>query len=165
MALASTHSTTGRRGLLLVLSLFFLPWSVLSYGGVTEGSTTLLFAWGLMDPATGHVTGIQTYLTHTRGLPNWILAWPVGVGALLGALASVAVGHARGRGDDSRCSSGGQRQSAERVTAALLALVGIAVLSLSWGFSAQLGRTGYPLGTAFAWTAAAWFWLRHRRAR
>lgn len=143
---------------------------MLSYGGVTEGSTTLLFAWGLLDPATGHVTGLHTYLTHTRGLPDWLLAWPVGVGSLVAALASVAVGFARGRDDTSRRSSSGRasgdhRQRGDRVTAALLALVGVAVLSLSWGFSAQLGRTGYPLGTAFAWTAAGWFWRRQRRAQ
>ncbi len=135
---------------------------MLSYGGVTEGSTTLLFAWGLMDPATGHVTGINTYFTYTRGLPDWILAWPVGVGSLVAALASAAVGDARGR--DGYPSSG-QQHRADRVTAALLALVGVAVLSLSWGFSAQLGRTGIPLGTVFAWPVAGWFWLRARRGR
>jgi uncharacterized protein (TIGR04206 family) len=142
--------------------LFLLPWSVLSYGGVTEGSTTLLFAWGLFDPATAQVTGIHTYLTYTRGLPDWLLAWPVGAGALVGALASAAVGYARGRDSDSHR---GHRQRTERVTASLLALVGVAVLSLSWGFSGQLGRTGFPLGTAVAWAVGGWFWLRHRRAR
>ncbi|MFB6220476.1 MAG: TIGR04206 family protein [Halolamina sp.] len=145
-------SRRGRVDLLLVLSLVLLPWSVLTYGNVGEGFTTLLFAWGLVDPATGEVTWIYGFLAHTRGLPNWILAWPVGVLCLAAAFASTAVGRARGRDGDAP-------------TAALLALVGVAVFSVSWGFSAQPGRTGLPVGTVLAWVAGARYWLRSRRTR
>jgi uncharacterized protein (TIGR04206 family) len=146
-----TEPKYARLDLLLVLSLLVVPWSVLTYGSVGEGFTTLLFGWGLFDPATGQVTGLHTFLAYTAGLPDWILAWPVGVVCLVAALASAGAGHTRaGEGD-------------MRLTAVLLALVGVAVLSVSWGFSVQPGRTGIPVGTAVAWVAAARYWLRYRR--
>jgi uncharacterized protein (TIGR04206 family) len=153
--------------LLSVVSLCLFPWSVLSYGSLTDGSTTLLFAWGLFDPGTGQLTGLHTFLAYTRGLPDWLLAWPVGVAVLVSALASVTVGHARRRDDDpyTESDSFDLQAGTEHVTAALLGLVGLAVLSLSWGFSVQPGRTGTPIGTLFAWALAGRFWLRHRRSQ
>lgn len=142
--------TSDRRDLLLIASLFAVPWVVLTYGGALEG-TTLLFAWGLFDPATGSGTDLFRFLfAYTRGLPDWILAWPLGTVSLLAALASAASGVTRGRED-------------VRVTVSLLVLVGVAALSVAWGFSGQLGRTGLPLGTVVAWLLAARYWSRIRQ--
>ena len=143
--------TSDRRDLFLLTSLFFVPWVVLTYGSVFEGTTTLLFAWGLFDPVTGSGTDLYRFLfAYTRGLPDWILAWPLGAVSLVAAFASAASGVTRGREDI-------------RVTASLLVLVGVAALSVAWGFSGQPGRTGLPLGTVVAWGLAARYWRRIRQ--
>jgi uncharacterized protein (TIGR04206 family) len=139
-----------RPDLILLSSLFVVPWVLLTYGSVFEGPTTLLFAWGLFDPATGSGTNLYRFLfAYTRGLPNWILAWPLGAICLIAAFANAVRGVARGRED-------------VRVTASLLVLVGVAALSVAWGFSGQPGRTGLPLGTVVAWLLAGRYWRRIR---
>ena len=146
----SPTPTSDRRDLLLLSSLFVVPWVVLTYGRVFEGATTLLFAWGLFDPATASGTDLYRFLfAYTRGLPDWILAWPLGVVCLVAAFASAASGVTRGREEI-------------RLTASLLVLVGVAMLSVAWGFSGQSSRTGLPLGTVLAWLLAARYWSRVR---
>ncbi|WP_373188827.1 hypothetical protein [Halolamina sp.] len=92
------YPPSDRRDLFLLSSLFVVPWVVLTDGSVFEGPTTLLFAWGLFDPATGSGTDLHLFLVaYTRGLPNWILAWPIGTVCLVAAFASAVSGVARGR--------------------------------------------------------------------
>jgi uncharacterized protein (TIGR04206 family) len=144
------HST--RRDVLGLLALLAVPWAVLTY---ESGFVTLVFAWGLATPAQGSVTSVVDFLfRYTAGLPEYILAWPVGVGCYLLALLSAAVGAATGRED-------------VRVTAGLLVCAGITSLSLARGFSVQPGRVAYPVGAVAFWAVAWWlYWpsIRGRRA-
>jgi uncharacterized protein (TIGR04206 family) len=143
------HST--RRDVAVLLGLGVVPWAVLAYG---SGLATLVFAWGLATPAQGSVTSLYHFLfRYTVGLPEFVLAWPVGVGCYLLALLSAGVGAATGRED-------------VRVTAGLLVFAGITQLSLARGFSVQPGRTAYPVGTVALWAAAWWlYWPAIRRVR
>jgi uncharacterized protein (TIGR04206 family) len=143
------HST--RRDVLTILSLLLVPWAALAY---ESGFVTLVFAWGLATPAQGSVTTLYAFLFRfTAGLPEFILAWPVGVGCYLLALLSAAVGAVTGRED-------------VRVTAGLLALAGVATLSLVGGFSTQPGRVAYPVGTLALWAVAWWcYWPAVRAGR
>ena len=43
---------------LALLALFVVPWTIL----VAPGGTTLVFPWGLANPATGNVTTLADYL-------------------------------------------------------------------------------------------------------
>ena len=141
---------SGPAELLAVASLLAVPWSVLTYGG---RPSTLLFAWGLVNPRSLHVTDLYSYLfVFTRGVPDWILAWPVGAVCLLVAVASAGWGVAGG-GED------------VRVTGGLVALVGLAALLVSLGFAAQPGRLGVPVAAAVAWPLAGWYLLVVRRRR
>ena len=136
-----------RLGLLALCSMLLVPWAVLGYD---RGPTTLLFAWGTVTPAQSSVTDAYAYFfRYTAGLPDWILAWAVGIACLLAALVSATAGHVRGREDP-------------RVTAGLLALVGLASVVVSIGFAGQPGRYGLPLGAAVAVPLSGWYWLRHR---
>lgn len=144
MAGDTGEATSGPVELLGIASLFVVPWDILTY---VEGSTTLLFAWGMVDLVSLHVTDAYAYFfTYTQGVPDWILAWPVGVVCLVLALASATRGFARGRED-------------VRVTGGLLVLVGVAALVVSMGFSVQSERIGVPVGVAGAWPLAGWYWL------
>lgn len=121
-----------------------VPWSAFTYAG---GSTTLLFAWGMADPRSLHVTDLYSYfIVFTQGVPDWILAWPVGVACLLAALGSAIRGIAGGNED-------------VRMTGGLVALVGLASVLVSLGFTTQPGRLGVPVGAAVAWPLAGWYWL------
>lgn len=134
--------------LLAVCSLLVVPWAILTYG---RGPTTLLFAWGLVTPTPLHVTDVYAYFFRfTVGLPDWILAWVVGIVCLVGAVASAASGLVRGRED-------------RRVTGGLLALVGVASVVVAVGFAGQPGRLGIPLGAVVAWPLAGRYWLAARR--
>lgn len=134
--------------LLAVCSLFVVPWVVLGYD---RGPTTLLFAWGLLSPAQWHLTDVYAFFFQfTAGLPDWILAWGVGIACFVGAVASAAVGAVTGRED-------------VRVTGGLLALVGVAGVVVSIGFAGQPGRFGLPVGAVLAWSLAVRYWLRFRR--
>jgi uncharacterized protein (TIGR04206 family) len=133
--------------LLALCSLLAVPWVVLGY---ERGPTTLLFAWGLLTPDPFSVTDVYAYFfRYTVGLPDWILAWAVGIACLVGALLSAAAGVVLGREDP-------------RVTAGLLALVGLASVVVSVGFAGQPGRFGLPLGAAVALPLSVRHWLRNR---
>ncbi|SFF97477.1 TIGR04206 family protein [Halopelagius inordinatus] len=146
-----SDTASDRTAVLAVLSLLAVPWSVQTFPG---GDETLLFAWGLLNTAPVGVTTLFEFLfVYTRGLPDFIVSWPVSVACYAGAVASAVVGWRRGREDP-------------RVTGGLLVLAGVAQLSLASGFSAQPGRTAWPLGTLALWTVA-WvvYWPRVRRRR
>ncbi|MFB6196329.1 MAG: TIGR04206 family protein [Haloplanus sp.] len=126
----------------LLLALLAVPWSVQTYA---EGAPTAVFAWGLVDTTPVGVTFLWDFLRYTRGLPAYILAWPLSVGCYLLALASALGGRLVGREDP-------------RVTAGLLAAAGVAQVTLARGFSVQPGRTAWPVGT-LACGAVAWLIL------
>ena len=135
------------RRLLAILALSAIPWSVQAYGA---GAVTLLFPWGLVSLDPLHVTDLHSFLfRYTAGLPEFILAWPLSALCYALAAGSAALGVATGRED-------------VRVTAALLALAGVAQLSVARGFAARFGRTAYPVGTVALWAVA---WLVFRSAR
>ncbi|WP_390223706.1 TIGR04206 family protein [Haloferax namakaokahaiae] len=138
--------TPAERRLLLVLGVGLLPWSVQVF---STGPPTLLFAWGLVNLAPLNVTTLTDFLFRfTRGLPDFILAWPLGVVCYLVALASAVVAVWLGRED-------------VRVTAAGLFLAGITQFEVARGFSIQPGRTAWPVGTVFLWALAGYlYWSR-----
>jgi uncharacterized protein (TIGR04206 family) len=122
---------------LVLLALFFVPWTVL----VAPGGTTLVFPWGLFNPATRHVTTLPDYLfVLTSGLPRQLLAWPLSVCLYLLAVLSSFAGRLEDR----------------RVTGWLLVFAGITHVSFSLRF---VHRTGYvvPLGPVCLWLCAWWF--------
>jgi uncharacterized protein (TIGR04206 family) len=124
-----------------VVALLAVPWSVQTFaGGVAP---TYVFVWGLVTTDPFGVTLITDFLfRYTRGLPPYILAWPLSVGCYCLALASALSGRFVGRED-------------RRVTAGLLVAAGVAQVTLARGFSVQPGRTAWPLGT-LACLAVAW---------
>ncbi|RDI71063.1 TIGR04206 family protein [Halopelagius longus] len=145
------ESPSDDRTVLVLLALLAVPWSIQRYA---DGGTTLLFAWGLLNTAPFGVTTLSDFLfVYTRGLPEYIFSWPLSVACYAGAVASAVVGWRRGREDS-------------RVTGGLLAVAGVAQLSLAQGFSVQPGRTAWPLGTLALWAVAWWaYWPRAKRRR
>jgi len=136
-----------RSSLLPLLALLAVPWSVQTFVG--GRAPTFVFAWGLVNVDPVGVTFLWDFLLrHTRGLPDYILAWPLSVACYLCALASVLAG-AVGREDP-------------RLTAGLLAAAGVAQLTLARGFSFQPGRTAWPLGTLACWLVAWWVYALNR---
>jgi len=138
--------TSGRTDLAALLALLAFPWSVQVYDA---GAPTLVFPWGLvgLDPI-GVTTLLDFLFRYTAGLPEFVLAWPLGTVLYAAALASAAVGVATGHED-------------RRVTAGLLVVAGVTGLSLAGGFSVQPGRVAIPTGTALC---AAVAWWRYRSA-
>ncbi|WP_251330064.1 TIGR04206 family protein [Haloplanus pelagicus] len=135
-----------RRRPVAVLALLAVPWSVQTFAGGRP--PTYVFAWGLVNADPFGVTFLWDFLVrYTRGLPPYIVAWPISAGCYLLALASAACGRALGRED-------------VRVTAGLLAAAGVAQLTLARGFSVQPGRTAWPLGTVACWAVAWWIYAR-----
>ncbi|AFK18603.1 TIGR04206 family protein [Haloferax mediterranei ATCC 33500] len=132
--------------LLLVFVLGFVPWSVQTFA---TGSATLLFPWGLVTPSTLSVTTVIDFLFRfTVGLPDYILAWPLGVVCYLVSLGSVVSGYVFGRSDI-------------RITVAGLVLAGVTQLEVARGFSVQPGRTAWPVGTLALWAVAAYLYRSH----
>ncbi|MFC4358822.1 TIGR04206 family protein [Halobium salinum] len=122
----------------LLLAPLFVPWTVYVVGG----EVALVFPWGLVDPDPLHVTDLYSYLfVYTRGLPDYLLAWPLSALLYAAALASDAVGRLRGA-------------DTATVTALTLGFAGVAHLSVSQGLAVQPGRAAYPLGTAALWAVA-----------
>jgi uncharacterized protein (TIGR04206 family) len=147
----STPSRRARspdRDLVVVVALAAVPWSVQVF---STGDATFLFPWGLVNTNPLHVTTLTDFLfRYTIGLPNYILAWPLGVVLWLLAVASAAVGVVAGREDP-------------RVTGGLLVLAGLTQLSVAAGFSVQPNRVAYPVGTVALWVVAWWrYWPRIR---
>ncbi|MFB6089818.1 MAG: TIGR04206 family protein [Halobellus sp.] len=124
-----------------LLSLLAVPWSVQMFA---VGDATFLFAWGLVNTNPLSVTTLSDFLfVYTRGLPEYILAWPLSTLLFAVALASAAVGWRTGREDP-------------RVTAGLLVVAAVFQLRLAWGFSVQPGRTAWPVASA-AFLGVAWW--------
>jgi uncharacterized protein (TIGR04206 family) len=136
-----SHSSRG--AVLALLTFLAVPWTALVYA---SGFVTFVFPWGLATPQQGSVTTLYHFLfRHTAGLPEFILAWPVGVLCYVLALVSAVVGYLTGRED-------------VRVTGGLLVFAGLAGLSVAHGFSFQPGRVAFPVGTLLLWFVAWWFY-------
>ncbi len=122
-------------------ALLAIPWSVQVFA---VGDATFLFAWGLVNTNPPSVTTLFDFLfVYTRGLPAYILAWPLSTLFYAAALASAAVGWRTGREDP-------------RVTAGLLVVAAVAQFRLAWGFSIQPGRIAWPVASV-AFLAVAWW--------
>lgn len=133
-------ATAGRR-LAVLLGLLFVPWLVV----FSNGEVGLTFAWGLANPATGHVTSIAAYLfVHTRGLPDYLLAWPIATLLYVAAIANAVAG-LRGREDP-------------RLTGGLLVLVGLSLAVVARGISRPASVVGLPIGTIAVWVLAWWLY-------
>jgi uncharacterized protein (TIGR04206 family) len=139
---ATSERTPGpRTRVALLLALLLLPWSIQVF---TARDATFLFAWGLVNTNPVSMVSLPEFLfVYTRGLPEFILAWPLSVICYALALASAVVGWLAGREDP-------------RVTAGLLALAAIAQVRLAWGFSIQPNRTAWPLAT-FGLLVVVWW--------
>ena len=134
-----SHSSAGT--VLLLLALLAVPWSVQVFSG---RDATFLFAWGLLNTNPPSVTTLSEFLfVYTRGLPEYILAWPLSVVLYGVALASASSGWLRGREDP-------------RVTGGLLVVAAVAQMQLAWGFAVQPTRTAWPVGSV-ALVAVAWW--------
>ncbi|MHB9286568.1 TIGR04206 family protein [Halobacteriales archaeon Cl-PHB] len=128
------------RRILAILALAVVPWTVVA----NPEATTLVFPFGLFNPATGNFTNVFSFtFTYTRGIPPYLAAWPFGVTLYLLALGNVALGHLFDRED-------------RRVTAGLLVLVGLTQLSVAWGFLLRPSYTAIPLGSLACWLVAWW---------
>jgi uncharacterized protein (TIGR04206 family) len=123
---------------LALLALFVVPWTIL----VAPGGTTLVFPWGLANPATGNVTTLADYLfVYTAGLPQRLLAWPVAVLLYLAGVASAFAGRFEDR----------------RVTGGLLVIAGASNAVFASGFVRRGGQV-VPLGTLLLWATAWWLY-------
>jgi uncharacterized protein (TIGR04206 family) len=129
------------RRLAAILALGLVPWSLVFAGN----ELTLIFSFALVDPQPLYVTDLYTYVTaYTRGLPQFLRAWPIGTGIYALALASALSGVLFDRED-------------RRVTALLLVLVGLTQLSFAWGFTRRTYTVAMPIATVFAWSIVWWF--------
>jgi uncharacterized protein (TIGR04206 family) len=140
---------SGRRRLLAILALFVVPWSFVDAGG----RVTIVFPFGFVNFAPLSLEDIVSFVTvDTIGLPQFLLAWPVGVGIYLLAVASAVSGVVLGRED-------------RRVTALLLVLVGLTQLRMAIGFSGRIGTYAVPVVTVCALALVWWFdWPVLRRS-
>lgn len=113
---------------------------------LSDGSVGLVFAWGLVNPGTLHFTDIGSYLfVHTRGLPEFLLAWPIAAVMYLGAIASALWGM--------------WNREDPRLTAGLLVLAGLSLVVFADGISRPASIIGFPVGTMFLWLVAWWvYW-------
>ncbi len=133
--------TTPCRRLVVVIGLLVVPWLVV----LSNGEVGLTFAWGLVNPDAGHVTSIVAYLfVHTRGLPDYLLAWPIATLLHIAAIASAVAG-LRGREDP-------------RLTGGLLFLVGLSLAVVARGISRPSTVVGIPIGTIAVWIIAWWLY-------
>lgn len=132
---------TPRRRFLVVLAAGLAPWVAVTGPGGVEG---LVFAWGLLDPATLHVVSVFDYLFRFTGgpasLPGYLLAWPTG--AALYVAAAVSAGGGLFGVED------------RRVTGGLLALAGLDALFVSAGL-VRAGVSAWPVGAVVLWAVAA----------
>jgi uncharacterized protein (TIGR04206 family) len=135
-----------RRRLAALVVLGILPWSVVLAGELL----TVVFAFGMANPEALRLTRIDQYVfVYTRGLPLFLLSWPIGVVLYLFAVGSAAFA-LLDREDP-------------RVTASLLVLVGLTQVSFAWGFSRRIGYVAVPLAAVFTWTFVWWvYWPRVR---
>ena len=141
---------TDRASFVVLLLLCALPWSVQTF---SDGGTTFVFAWGLVNTQPPNATYIwDFFFVYTQGLPDYIYAWPISVGCYALAVASGLVGLVTGREDP-------------RVTGGLLVVAAVAQFSLARGFSIQPYRTAWPLGTLAFLVVAWWLYWPAAKAR
>lgn len=132
---------SARRRLLAILALSVVPWSFVTAGG----DLTLVFPFGFVTFGPLVVEDVVSYVTvDTVGLPQFLLAWPVGVGIYLLAVASALSGVLFDRED-------------RRVTALLLVLVALTQVQLSLGFSRRFGTVAVPVGSVLCLAVIWWF--------
>lgn len=132
--------TSGPR-LAAVAAAGLLPWVVV-IGQGPGAAVSLVFSFGLVNPAPLHVTPLPTYLlVLTRGLPESLLAWPVA--ALLYGLAFASASSARVAGREDR-----------RVTGGLLVLAGLSLLPVAATVGRPATVVAVPLGTVGLWLVA-----------
>jgi uncharacterized protein (TIGR04206 family) len=132
----------------LVAAIGLAPWSVISTGG----ATTVFFSLGFLNltPPRNFVGVIDYVFVYTNALPEYILAWPIGIVVYAAALGSASLGLF---GHEDR-----------RVTAILLVLLGLSQLSFAWGFQQRPGCTAIPIVTITTLTVAWWvYWPAIRR--
>lgn len=135
------QTATAHRRLLAIVLLVFVPWSFVD----AYGQVTLVFPFGMVNFAPLELTDLLSFVTvYTRGLPRFLLSWPIGVGLYLIALASAAAGVLFDRED-------------RRVTALLLVVVGLTQVSMALGFSRRLGTIALPIGAIACWAVVWWF--------
>ncbi|MFB6299255.1 MAG: TIGR04206 family protein [Halobacteriales archaeon] len=138
----------GRLIALLALPLV-VPWSVLAIRTGQAVEFDLVFAWGLVNLHPPHAVSLYAYVfRYTAGLPDHLLAWPVG--ALLYAVALASAGSGIFLGWEDR-----------RVTVSLLVLAGISLLTFSFGIVSRNPSItlSLPVGSLILWTVA---WLGYR---
>jgi uncharacterized protein (TIGR04206 family) len=129
------------RRLCAVLGLGIVPWSFVDAGGVV----TVVFSFGFLNVDPLQLEDIVSFVTvDTVGLPQFLLAWPVGVGIYGLAVGSVLSGTVFGRED-------------RRVTALLLVVVGLTQLRMALGFSGRLDTYAVPVGTVLCLAVVWWF--------
>ena len=138
-----------RRRLLAILALFVVPWTFVDTGG----QPTLVFPFGFVTFGPLVVEDVVSYVTvDTFGLPQFLLAWPVGVGVYLLAVASALSGVFLGRED-------------RRVTALLLVLVALTQVRMSLGFAQRFGTVAVPIGVVLILAVVWWYdWATLRNA-
>ncbi len=132
---------SGRRRLLAILALLVVPWSFVDAGG----SVTLVFPFGFLNFGPLQLEDVVSYLTvDTYGLPQFLLAWPVGVGLYVLAVLSALSGTVLGRED-------------RRVTALLLVFVALTQLRMVLGFSRRFDTVAVPVGAVCCLAVVWWF--------
>jgi len=121
----------------LLLAAGALPWVLISY----ESGLSLVFSFGFVTPRPLHIQSVLEYVTTTRALPGWLLAYPTAAGLYAAAVASRALAAAA--------------LEDRRVTTGLLALAGLDLLYFAVSFSERrLGVVAVPVGVALLWFAA-----------
>lgn len=131
---------TPRRRLAALVGAGVVPWVVVG----SESSVSLVASFGLVVPATGHVTPVWTYASVlTRGLPESLLAWPVASLLYALVLSSAAAGWLWGRED-------------RRLTGGLLVLAGASLLPVAVAAGRPPGVLALPVGPAACWLVAWW---------
>ncbi|MEF8977071.1 MAG: TIGR04206 family protein [Halapricum sp.] len=132
-----------RRRLILVALVGLLPWTLVATGGLT----TLFFPFGFLGvDAPLRVVTIYEYLfVFSRGLPQYIYAWPLGVVLYSLALVSAVLGLI-------------ERED-RRLTAGLLVLVALTQLQFAVGFGRRSGYTAVPFASITTLTLVWWvYW-------
>lgn len=134
-----------RLSMLVVVAL--VPWTIV----IARGTPTLVFAFGLynFDPAS-LTTITDYYFRFTAGLPQFLIAWGLGVLCYLLALGSALLGLVW--------------REDRRLTGALLVLAGLTEAGVSLGFMRRPGYLAVPVGTILLWLVAWRYYGRDLRA-
>jgi uncharacterized protein (TIGR04206 family) len=130
------------RRLLAVLALGVLPWNLVG----APGAWTAFLSVGFVNlaPPRNLVTIYDYVFVFTRGLPEFILAWPLGLVMYIAALGAAII--AVFDLED------------PRVTAGLLALFAVSQAVFARGFASRSGYTVIPIATITAAVVVWWFY-------